>query len=463
MSESFIFRVKKDDMPNLLFTWLLLINQIIIQLSGIVYLTYVLFVFIGIRCVLKKRIRCEDLLLFIILPDKYLQLAGCIIFSIKVCIKDIDLFKKSIYRKETIYFFAFSLVVAIINRIVWGGSMINVLFQIILYFCFFVLFALAVNKKYEFSNTVLFHIFFMEVITGIIQIIITRETGDAVKGTLFSAHWYGVFILAFGYWFIKSRKRLWSKQNIFILFVVAAMLFLADAKHIYVCFGMALVADIILRKLRIKRRFLFVALGISAVILLFPLLCEILKETFVGKNLLFRVYIENHNYNLKYLYIKRMVDNMGILNGLFGFGLGQYGSQVCLTMAKGLIYPWQQGNEMFMIASEPYRAAVTGLMSRWYVEEGIGISSMVLGYPLVSIVGLIAENGVIGIILLFRVFEKIAGKYENSVLLITLLLLLLFDTYFEIPCVTVTLILFWGMQVKNESNSSEKITKEVLS
>ena len=147
MRELFVFRVKKDDMPSLLFTWLLLINQIIIQLSGIGYLTYVLFVFIGIQCILNKRIRCEDLLLFIILPNKYLQLAGCIIFSIKVCTKDTDLFKRSIYRKETLFFAAFSLVVAIINRIVWGGSMINVLFQIILYFCIFVLISNINSEK----------------------------------------------------------------------------------------------------------------------------------------------------------------------------------------------------------------------------------------------------------------------------------------------------------------------------
>ena len=129
--------------------------------------------------------------------------------------------------------------------------------------------------------------------------------------------------------------------------------------------------------------------------------------------------------------------------------MGQFGSQICLTMAKGIIYPWQYGNTMFVIAAQPFREAITGLMSRWYVEEGIALSSMVLSYPLVSIVGLIAENGIIGVILLFNAIEKIVDKYENSILLIMMLLLFVFDTYLEIPCVSVSLIIFWGMQTKN--------------
>lgn len=449
MKDTYILKIKREELFSIFCIWAIFINQILIQVLNLNFFLYVIFILVVLDCLIKKDIRCEDLLLFLMLPNKYLQLLGCILFAIKVCMKDNFILKKSLLGKESLLFFSVSLLSAVINHVIWGGSLFNTLFQLLFYMYIFFMFAFAVDKKYSFSHTVLFQLFLVEVIMGLLQIVITGKVGDAVTGTLVSAHWYGVFLIAYGYWFIKGRKTRWKKNNILILLVVASMVFLADAKHIYLCFGIAIIVQIIIKHLKIKRQLLFVALGLTIGIFFLPLICEWLKNTIFSNNIYVKLYIENPNFNSKYLYIKKMIENMGIFNGLFGFGLGQFGSQICLTMAKGIIYPWQYGNTMFVIAAQPFREAITGLMSRWYVEEGIALSSMVLSYPLVSIVGLIAENGIIGVILLFNAIEKIVDKYENSILLIMMLLLFVFDTYLEIPCVSVSLIIFWGMQTKN--------------
>lgn len=79
-------------------------------------------------------------------------------------------------------------------------------------------------------------------------------------------------------------------------------------------------------------------------------------------------------------------------------------------------------------------------MTEWYTNTGILISSLVLGYPLVSYIALVAELGIIGLYLFLHILDK---KYRNSYgsFIIMFLLLVHFDTYFEIPCVFILILI----------------------
>ena len=161
-------------------------------------------------------------------------------------------------------------------------------------------------------------------------------------------------------------------------------------------------------------------------------------NTFINNDIL-DIYTLNSNYNKKYQFYSNTFQHLLGINGVFGFGIGQFGSQICLTLAKGIIYSWDISLSGYKYSIEPYEDAIQGIMTEWYVNYGIGSSSMVLGYPLVSYIALISELGLIGLFLFMKILDN---KFRDSrgTFLIMFLILTNFDTYFEIPCVLVLVL-----------------------
>ena len=151
-------------------------------------------------------------------------------------------------------------------------------------------------------------------------------------------------------------------------------------------------------------------------------------------------YILNLNFNKKVQFYKNTFAQLMGINGIFGYGAGLYGSQICITFAKGIIYDWNPSLGIYSYAIAPYAKAIRGIMTEWYTNTGILISSLVLGYPLVSYIALVAELGIIGLYLFLHILDK---KYRNSYgsFIIMFLLLVHFDTYFEIPCVFILILI----------------------
>lgn len=151
-------------------------------------------------------------------------------------------------------------------------------------------------------------------------------------------------------------------------------------------------------------------------------------------------YILNLNFNKKVQFYKNTFAQLMGINGIFGYGAGLYGSQICITFAKGIIYDWNPSLGIYSYAIAPYAKSIRGIMTEWYTNTGILISSLVLGYPLVSYIALVAELGIIGLYLFLHILDK---KYRNSYgsFIIMFLLLVHFDTYFEIPCVFILILI----------------------
>lgn len=364
-------------------------------------------------------------------------------------------------NKEIVIFTTYIAAIGILNCIVYNGLIFSTLFQIFFYYCTLCLVSysdkvLNITRIFIFFNKM----FYLQVIAAMIQICLVG-VGDNIRGTLISAHYFGVFALVYTYILVKVQTDYFSKLNKALRLLAVVVLFvLADAKHVLGVIVVAYIIFIVFKKLNIKNKvFLF---GIVFVFCIMGLLL-LFQSSFIS-DLIYRInlgpYFFNDNYNKKITYIFRTFEAMKSWNGFFGFGVGQFGSQISITVSKGIIYNWDSTLSNYSFAIEPFRNAISGLMTEWYSTYGIGISSMVLGYPLVSFVGMVAELGLVGYCYLLLLFDKFF-KNRNVSFIIAFLMLTLFDTYLEIPCVFIMILIATSVcQVKGKMIIKKVVTNK---
>lgn len=445
IKNNFKIKFPRDQINNCLIVWGLFINQIVIELTGKYEFTYLIFMLICANNLMTKKSRIEILLLYLIVPNKYLQLAGCVLFVVISIVKDVK--KISVlFWESNLRYLVFCVGVLILNRLAHGGSLFTGFFQIALYCVILEVIYITDKSKISIDNFLLKQIFIVQVLLGLIEMGITHSTGDVITGTVTNAHWYGVFLICYGYTNINRLEQNHKKplvREVALVALIAFMLYLCDAKHVWICFILAIMINWILERIHVKRKIFITFLGIYIGVFILIILLKLLSQSSLASNELIRTYILNIEYNKKFMFLNNIANEMFSVWGLIGFGPGQFGSQICLTMAKEVIYPWKYMGTIFTIAATPYREAIEGLMTKGYSIGGIAQSSMVLGYPLVSIAPFVAENGIIGIYLLATALEKIIKDYKDATFIIMLPLLFVFDTYLEVPCVTVMLIIFF--------------------
>jgi hypothetical protein len=298
-------------------------------------------------------------------------------------------------------------------------------------------------------------LFYTQIITGVIQLLYYRHAVDDLKGTFFNAHYLGVFLVLYLFLIIKKEKKKF-KDYIGILLSVLA-LWLCDAKHVWALFLLSLGICWILKKIGMKKNYdMICCIGLFSII---AIIVMIFNSDIIYKledNQYIRVYVLNSQYNKKANVLINTFQNLKSINGIFGFGCGLYGSQIAISMGKGVIYPWDQTLAGFHYISEPYRRAIAGLMTKNYVLYGIAESSMVLGYPLVSYIALVGELGIIGFFCFFKLINKYMQESDRT-LIVFFMLISIFDTYFEIQSVFLFIIIITAMMTEGAIvNGNEK-------
>ena len=429
-----MIRVKKDEM---IFMFLSVVNILVTLLAEIKGLSYVIFLTILIFK-LTKRINSQKFLLYsLFIPNKYLQLTAIPIYLMfnRRLIKSHLSFKAWLLL---FYMAAFGL----LNCLIYNGLILSVLFQIGVYYSIFSLIQ-DFGDNLDFKSSFLFfnNMFCLQVVTSLLQLAVNNKAGDGIHGTLISAHYLGIYLLVYGYMLFKIKTNVLSNRNKWIRFVFLAVIFiLADAKHVFIVALFAYLVNWIFTKINIKNRITVfgVCMMIGTVIFLNLIQTDIGIEIFSGKPI--GVYFFNGRYNKKLMLFHNTMKEMKSWNGLVGFGVGQFGSQISITVSKGIIYEWNSMLSKYHYAIEPYADAMKGLMSEWYVRYGIQMSSMVLGYPLVSFVGMVAELGLAGYYMLLNLLDS-CYKKNSIVFIIAFLVLTVFDTYLEIPCVFVLILI----------------------
>jgi len=377
------------------------------------------------------------LFLSLFVPNKYLQL-----FAIPIYLFfDNSLLTKKI-NKKVVIFVAFIFFVSVINCFYYGGAILGTIFQTVVYYCI-LRFIPAFDRKIEIQSIV--HIIdwmiILQSLTAVIEYLYYKMITDTITGTMISAHYLGVFLLVYLYIVIKTPYYKNTKFKLLRILASLMLLCISDAKHVWIVFVVAYFFSVLLKKLKIKRSITFAGVFLALSVVVFVYLGNHgMLDFLTGRFSAATIYLYNTNYNKKMLFFTNTFEQMKGINGLIGFGVGQYGSQVSLTMAKGIIYSWDTALQNYTYAIQPYANAIRGIMTEWYVKTGIASSSMVLGYPLVSFIGLFAELGIIGYFILLRFFDDFF-RDDNPVFIIFFLFLTLFDTYFEIPCVFVMLLI----------------------
>lgn len=429
-----IIRIKKDEA---IFILLSIVNILVILFTDKGYLSYLIFVVL-LTAKMHKGINNEKFLLYaLFIPNKYLQL-----FAIPLYLLFTGSLLRPRFSKKAIILIIYVTVFGVFNCLVYNGFIISTLFQIGVYYCTLVMIkSFDRNLDIKIAFTIFNKMFYLQFITVILQIIITRGIGDNIKGTLISAHYLGVYLLIYIYMLLKVKSVILLNWRKYINIVLAIAIFiLADAKHIFIVFVIAYLIAFVFKKLHIKNRLTVfgICMIIGTILVLNLSQSNVYNGLFLNKYI--APYIYNVNYNKKYMYLLNTMEKMKSWNGVFGFGVGQFGSQISITMSKGIIYDWNPSLSIYNHAIGPFATAINGLMTEWYTTYGILISSMVMGYPLISFVGMVAELGLFGYLLFLNVFDSYF-KEKNVTFIIAFLLLTVFDTYLEIPCVFIVILI----------------------
>lgn len=262
-----------------------------------------------------------------------------------------------------------------------------------------------------------------------------------MTGTLISAHYLAVFLLIYIYIVLKMiHTNVLKSRRILRVTIALICLILSDAKHVWIVFILAAIIAKCFWWLKIKNKVTVSILTMSIIVVSFVVFSQTYEsKSVLEKNKFAYTYVYNKKYNKKLEFFFNTFNEMKGIKGLVGFGVGQYGSQICITMAKGQIYSWNNQLAKYKYAIGPYERAIKGLMTEEYSLFGIGNSSMVMGYPLVSFVGMVAELGIIGFIMFLRIIDR-RYKEEDVTFLLAFFMMSLFDTYLEIPCIFVLIL-----------------------
>lgn len=449
---------KLNNLEKLFLTFSVL-NTAVVCFWGVNYLIYGLYAYLLVlRC--TKKIKNDNFLLFaLFIPNKYLQLLALPIYIFL----SPSLRKKQLNNSEKA-FLAYILIVGVANCVFYENILIGTLFQVGVYYCVFkvvAFFGLSVDKLRTLS--ILDKLLPVQLLSCAIQFIHYRAIGDPITGTLISAHYLGVYLIIYIILIIRIRPFKYKSKDFWMRIIAATFaLYMSDAKHVWAVFIFAFIVAWLLSKLKIKRAISVPIIIMTVLVIVGTIFFTDSTSYFANRFNLAKIYVLNEQYNKKVVFFRRTFNEMFGLNGIFGFGVGQFGSQISLTLSKGIIYSWDPSLSAYHFAIEPYANAIEGLMTEWYTKYGIGISSMVLGYPLVSFIGLFAELGVVGYLWLLHIFDK-RFKHENPTFIIAFFLLTIFDTYFEIPCVLIMiLIATYGNPTKRSRLNQSTISSSFL-
>ena len=426
--------IKEKELFKYIIALLLIFNKAIVNFVGISYATYGILLFLMFLFLCKKVSSKEFLLYAMFVPNKYLQLGAVLFYAIFEALERRDRLKKA-----EIIFVIYVATIGALNCLFYDGYIWGTLFQAGLY-C--VVFRVIASFSDGFDKDSLMDImdtmFWVQIITAVIDYLKFRALGDPITGTLISAHYFGIYLMIYCVLLIDNKPKKMSWWGVvFRIILTLVMIYASDAKHVFATFVFAFLAYFIARKLNIKHKVTVVVSLITLAIIIGA--CTYRLPAF--QNFLSRIgsikpYLYDENYNKKAVFFARTFGEMLGANGIFGFGAGQFGSQISITLSKGDIFLWNETLNNYRMSIEPYRRAMYELMTQWYSTKGIGISSMVLGYPMVSFVGVFAELGIVGYALLLLILDD-RFKWRNATFLIAFFILSVFDTYLEIPCVFV--------------------------
>ena len=478
---------------------IILISMISMFINGNVLPEKFTFIIIGFITVLllMNKINAIDFIIYsLILPSELYNFIGIGIAFLSIGIK---ILKKDINRKDLVndikndrsllilfFIIGISTIISMISTGVIFNGIASILFLLIM----ISIFKLIRFNKYTFNDLVstMDNIFIIQGIVFIPLIVADIiangriTSGDLYKGTFSNAHmlclwliWYSVIsFIRYKY----STDKLKGKLIVLKLVLFGIMLYLTDGKHLWIAAILSLIIYAIISKIKFLKNIDVIIVGAIIVLGLFTVTniskVEWVKKDITNKSSYISMYMYKEPFNTKFKYIDNTLNEK--LKGyhlLIGYGQGQYGSRIANLRAYE-----------YMAKSEGLAISLSKVLSPYVLEEYkdqaskynekfvefIPNMSAVLAYPFSSIIAMIAEVGIIGLISYLMFFNSIANRTklrEAHLMIIILLFLMIFDSYFEM---TSGIAMFWiimgtlsmPIKVSNQDEKREKKKKVLI-
>lgn len=384
--------------------------------------------------------------------------------------------KRRVKNKKTlkyiVYFIFFFATNSLINAIYY--SMIpNFVFSMV-YLCLvccIVYYQTESLKPKALINSIIVYIYieFVLIITQMLWLG-TYGPSDANRGSFSDAHWFGNWLIVsaltvYSVYRCKESASIHKKKCYFTIVLIIVMLYFCDAKALVLCGILAIMIQVLLKRVPNRNFVLFATLGISVGVVLSVFLFsrgvigEYLKEHFYEGY----IYVFSDLYNQKYLYFKNTIFKE--LNGfrmLFGYGFGAYGSRFANLFAYNSIYRGENFINKLVSslfnehAIEEYIRNVRYYDLNFVLE--IGSRSAILSYPYNSFLALLGECGWIGVIWVAALANKIFKKSLNNIVFVYFFAACIFDMYFNIfPCLFYPLILMINLRKTHHQKNNNLI------
>lgn len=392
----------------------------------------------------------------------------CIPFVLKKIKSDFLFINKKIVACLVIILFS-----SLLNTIS-DGLIFNTIFAMTYYLFVFIIAKIlqgAFNEN-KLKNSII-SILLMEFVVSASIIIYERNLipGDMHKGTFPNAHYFALWLICVMIWLFIYFKRnksplLKSFLNNIIWFIIGIFLIIeSDGKNLVAGFvaGFCIYCFSCMFFKNSKNRVMLSIVILYAGMFLAIILVQTTPvKNFINKNFSnVGLYVYNPAYSYKFQYFEGTLYNeMSWHRLLFGYGMGHFGSRYANLFAY--TYTYRSDNFVNNLIAENFESVALLNYAKYaslYNKELVDIiqwRSAVLSYPFSSIISLIAENGIIGLVLLVYILGVWAGKSQYGVLVVVFLGYSVFDLYIDQVSAVVLLCVLVGSTAKNLSQNSVK-------
>lgn len=257
--------------------------------------------------------------------------------------------------------------------------------------------------------------------------------GDSNSGTFGNAHALGIWSLVVcivGYDAMKRSESPISRGYLVSFFVAVVFCFLmSDTKAPAICGLLAVFLYCIVVLLGSKKHAATIAFVLFIVVfssMVFLLSSPSVKNALENNGVLSSfssTYLYDEELSIKFTYFSGTL-NEEVSSGrvIYGYGLGQYGSRV--SNLFGYDYMYRDDNAVNSFIANNFESKMLDEYQRYasmytpQIHQQIGNYSALALYPFSSLMALIAETGILGIIFLAIIIDKARlSRYGGAVLL----------------------------------------------
>ena len=294
--------------------------------------------------------------------------------------------------------------------------------------------------------------------------------GDIFGGTIMNAHFFSNWLIltCFVYIYVLKKMRRISIIDIGYLISTIIMLILASANAVVIAAVLAIMIYSVLKYKRLSDKndlfwmicFTYLFFAIFLRVLQVPQIKNIIQNKSTYLNLY--LYSKGWNYKFQYFY-GTLFDSLKGIRLFTGYGLGQYGSRVANAFAYDVM--WRASNGINNFIASVFPSSYVPQFARYisfYTEDFVNSilwRSAVMSYPFSSFMALLAETGVIGVILVARWLNGKFKHMECKIIIYYFLIVCIFDIFFDDYQCVLPLIFFLSM-LNRKNNKVNRETKQ---